>query len=101
MFEFQYENSTKWWCHQWLGLNLLKPRLFLGIIQKASQTKFHQIRIRKLKVIYFQIPLPKWEKSRKCEKIFWFTNGAITGLQIGAGFRDWKSGWKGLQTGTP
>ena len=34
-------------CHQWLGLNSLKPRSFLGIIPKASQTKFSQIWITK------------------------------------------------------
>ena len=55
MFEFQYKNSTRWWYHQWQGLNLLKPRSYLGIIQKASQTKFHQIRITK-----------SWKKSHSC-----------------------------------
>ena len=37
----------------WLGLNLLKPRLFLGIIPKASQTKFDQIQFTKSKVFHF------------------------------------------------
>ena len=29
---------------------------------QASDTKFHQIRITKLKVVQVQIPLTKWEK---------------------------------------
>ena len=40
MSEFQYQNSTKWECHQCLELNLLNPRSFLGIIPKVYQTKF-------------------------------------------------------------
>ena len=70
MPKFQCQNSTKWWCPQWLGLNLLKPWSFLGIIPKVSQTKFHQIRITKSKIIQVQIPLPKWEKTKKLEKNF-------------------------------
>ena len=31
---------------------------------QASQTKFHQIRITKSKVVHVQIPLPKWEKRK-------------------------------------
>ena len=38
-------------------------------------------------------------KNEKVEKIFWLQNGAIRGLQIGAGFRDYKSGQEGLQIG--
>ena len=87
MPKFHYQNSTKWWCPQWLGLNSLKPRSFLGIIQKMSQTKFHQIRITKSKVIYVQIPLPKWngKKQKKLKKFPRFQNGALRGLHIGAG----------------
>ena len=83
MFKFQYQNSTKWLCHQWLELNLLKPTPFLGIIPKASQTKFHQIPITKSKVIHVQIPVPKWKKTKTYEKIFWATkrgNKAIAKL---------------------
>ena len=43
---------------------------FLGIIPKASQTKFHQIRITKSKVIHVQIPVQKWEKNEKVGKHF-------------------------------
>ena len=42
MSEFQYQNSTKWSCHQLLVLNLLKPRSFLGITPKVYQTKFYR-----------------------------------------------------------
>ena len=99
IFEFQYQNSTKWWCHQWLGLNSLKPSPFLGITPKASQTKFNQIQIIKSKVIHVQIPVPKWENTKKWKKSYGLQNGAIRGLQIGAGFRDYKSGQEGLQIG--
>ena len=56
-------------------------RSFLGIIPKASQTKFHQIGITKSKVINVQIPVPKWEKTKKWKKFFWVTkrgNKSIT-----------------------
>ena len=69
MSEFQYQNSSIWWCYQWLRLNLLKPRSFLGIMPKVSQTKFYQIRIAKSKVIHVQIPVSKWEKTKKWKKI--------------------------------
>ena len=99
MSDFQYQDSTKWWCHQWLGLNLSKPRSFLGIIPKASETKFRQIRITKSKVIHVQIPVSKREKAKKCEKKFGLHNGAIRGLHIGAGFRDYRSRQEGVQIG--
>ena len=88
IFEFQYQNNTKWLCHQWLGLNLLKPRSFLGIIPKA----LHRIRITKSKVINVQITVTKWEKTKNLEKIFWVAKrgnkgiknlGTFYGLQIG------------------
>ena len=89
-----------------VAINLLKPRSLLGIIQKASQTKVHQIRITKSKVSHVQIPLPKWEKTKTCEKNYWVTNGAIRGLQIWAkgitnkgSFRDFKSGQKDYKLG--
>ena len=66
----------------------IKPWSFLGIIPKTSSTKFHQIRIARSKVIYVQIPVPKWEKAKKWGKISGLQNGAIGELQIGAGFRD-------------
>ena len=97
--DFQYQDSTKWWCHQWLGLNLSKPTSFLGTIPKASETKFHQIRITKLKVIHVQIPASKWEKTKKWGKKFGLHNGAIRRLYIGAGFRDYRSKQERLQIG--
>ena len=86
MPEFQHQNSTKWWYHQWLESNILKPRLFVGIIPKTSQTKFHQIRITKSKVIHAQIPVSKCKKQKNGKKISGFQNGAIRGLQIRAAF---------------
>ena len=100
MSDFQYQDSTKWWCHQWLGLNLSKPRSFLGIIPKASETKFRQIRITKSKVIHVQIPVSKWEKTKKWENFFGLHNGAIRRLHIGAGFRDYRSREEAEQIGT-
>ena len=61
--------------------------------------KFHQIRITKSKVIHAQIPVPKWEKRKSRKKFSGLQNGAIRGLQIRAGFRDYKSWQEGLQIG--
>ena len=61
-------------------------------MQKASQTKFLQSRIKKLIIIHVQFPLPKREKTKKWEKFSGLQNGAIRGLQIGKGFRDYKLG---------
>ena len=66
-----------------LGLNLLKLRPLFGVILKLFQTKFHQIWISKSKVLHLQIPVPKWEKTKKWEKLFWVTkrdNKGITDL---------------------
>ena len=52
---------------------IIIPSSFLGITSKASQTKFHQIRITKSILIYVQIPLPKREKTKKWETNFRFT----------------------------
>ena len=81
MSEFQYQNITKWWWHQWLGSNLWKPRSFLAIIPKKSQTKFHQIQITKSKVIHVQISVPKWEKTKKLETIFWVIKRGNKGIR--------------------
>ena len=64
-------------------VKFIKIKFILGIIPKASRTKFHQIRIMKPKVILVQVPVPKWEKTKKW-KIFL---GYKTGQQ-----RDYKSG---------
>ena len=61
--------------------------------------KFHQIRITKSKVIHAQIPVPKWEKRKSRKTFSGLQNGAIRGLQIRAGFRDYKSWQEGLQIG--
>ena len=40
---------------------------------------------------HIQTPLPKWEKTEKKGNIFLgLQNGAIRGLQVGAGLRDYK-----------
>ena len=71
--------------------NLLKPRSFLGIIPKASQTKFHQIWISKSKSYSYSNSTTKMGKNGKKGNIFFgLQNGAIKGLQIGAGLRDYK-----------
>ena len=72
---------------------------FLGIIAKASQNKFYQNWISKSKFIHVQIPVPKWEKRKSEEKFCGLQNEAIGGLQIGARFRDYKSGQEGFQIG--
>ena len=90
MSDFRYQDSTKWWCYQWLGLNLSKPRSFLEIIPKTSKTKFRQIRISKSKVIHIQIPVSKLEKTKKWGKKFGLHNEAIRGLHIGIGFRGYQ-----------
>ena len=99
MSKFRYQNSTKWWRRQWLGINLLKTRsfLFLSIIQKTSQTKFYKIWISKSKVTHVQIPVPIWEKTKIREKNFWVTKRASKGIISRAGFEDYKSGQEGLQ----
>ena len=120
MSEFQYQSSTKWWCHHWLRLNLLKLKSFLGIISKAFPTKFHQIWIAKSKVIHVQIQYQNGRKREKGKIFSGLRNVAIRELQIGArgitnrdsfkdfklgqafklGKRDFKSGQEGFQIGT-
>ena len=70
---------------------------FLSIIPKVSQTKFHHIRIVKSKVIHVQIPVPKWEKTKKWEKILWVTKRGNKGI-TNRGKSDFKSG-QGLPIG--
>ena len=56
------------------------------------------MQITKSKVTDVQIPVTKWEKKKKWGKrISGLQNGAIRKLQIGAGFRDYKSEQEGLQ----
>ena len=47
---------------------------------KASQIKFHQVRITKSKVIQVQIPVPKWEKKKKWESLFWVAKWGNKGI---------------------
>ena len=51
------------------------------------------------KVIHVQILVPKWEKTKKWKEFSELQNGAMRGLQIGAGFKDYKSRQEGLQIG--
>ena len=63
-----------------------------------SQTTFHQVWITKSKVIHVQNPVPKLGKTKKWKKkISGLQNGAIRGLQIEAGFKDYKLGQEVLQ----
>ena len=64
--------QCQWWCPQWLGLNSLKPRPFLDIIPKVSQTKFHQIQISKSSYSGLNSTTKIW-KTKKLEKNFWVT----------------------------
>ena len=47
----------------------------------------------------FKLQYQNGKKRKKEKKISRSQNGAIRGLQIGAGFRDYKSGQEGLQVG--
>ena len=66
---------------------------------KSAHHHHHHIRITKSKVIHVQILVPKYEKTKKSEKFSGLQNGTVRALQIGAGFRDYKSGQEGLQIG--
>ena len=83
-------------------VKFIKTTIIFGYHIKGvsnAQTMFHHIRITKSKVIHVQIPVPKWVKTKKWEKFSGLQNGAMRGLQIGTGFRDYKSGQEGLQIG--
>ena len=43
----------------------------------------------KSKVIHIQIPLPKWEKTKKWENVFWVTKRGNKGI-TNRGKRDYK-----------
>ena len=75
-------------------VKFIKTKVILGIIPKASQSKFHQILIAKSKVIHIQISVPKWEKTKKWENIFWVSNrdrDYNSGQEITIRGRDYKS----------
>ena len=53
----------------------------------------------RIQAIHVQILVPKYEKTKKSEKFSGLQNGTIRVLQIGTGFKDYKSGQEGLQIG--
>ena len=71
-------------------VKVIKTKVIFRYHTKVSQTKFHQIRITKSKFTYVQILVPKWEKTKSRKTFSGLQDGAIRGLQIGAGFRDYK-----------
>ena len=80
-------------------VKFIKTNVIFKYHTKVVSKTLYDNRITKPKVIHAQIPVPKWGKI-KWEKFFWKQNGAIRGLQIGIGFRDYKSGQEKLQIGT-
>ena len=54
----------------------------------------------KSKVIHVQIPVPKREKMKKWEKIFWVTKQDNKGITNQGSFRDFKLGKKRLEIRT-
>ena len=54
--------------------------------------KFHKIRITKSKFIHIQIQVPQGKKLNSGKKFPGLQNGSIKGLQIEAGFSDYKLG---------
>ena len=65
-------------------VKLLKPRSFLGIIPKASQSKFHQNSDHEIKSYSGSNPSIKMRKNEKVGKKFGLNNGITRGLQNGA-----------------
>ena len=70
-------------------VKFIKAKVILGILPKASQIKFEQILITKSKFVYVQIPVLKWEKTKKWKKFFWFTKWDNKGI-TNRGKRDYK-----------
>ena len=100
MSELQYQNRTKWWCYQWVGLNLMDETKSIfryhtnGVSNQVSSNSDHEI-----KSYSCSNSTTKMGKNEKVGKKFsGLQNGAIKGLQIVAGFRDSKSGQEGLHT---
>ena len=63
----------------------------LGIKPKPSQIKFHHIQITKSKVKFmFKFQYQNGKKQKSVKKTSRLQNGIIRGLQIKAGFRDYK-----------
>ena len=59
--------------------------------------KFHKIRITKSKFIHIQIQVPHGKKLNSGKKFSGLQNGSIKGLQIEAGFSDYKLGLEWLE----
>ena len=68
------------------------------VSKQVSYSNIHNhIQITKSEVIHVQIPVLKWEKTKK-----WVSgtqNGAIRVLVIGTGFMDYISGQEGVKIG--
>ena len=56
-----------------------------GISNQVSSNSDHEIKI------HIQIPLPKWEKRKKWENVFWVTKRGNKGI-TNRGKRDYKEG---------
>ena len=81
-------------------IKFIKTNVNFRYHTKDVSDQVSYIRVTKSKVTQVQIPVPKWEKTKKSEKrLSGLQNGAIRGLQIEAGFRDYKSRQDGLQIG--
>ena len=61
-------------------VKFIKTKASFRYLPKRSETKFHHMRITKSKVIFVQIPIPKWEKTKKLGKIFWITKQTNEGI---------------------
>ena len=64
-----------------------------------SQSKFHQIRITKSMFSMFKFQYKNEKKQKKGKNVSGLQNGTIRGLQIGAVFRNYKSGTEEMQVG--
>ena len=80
-------------------VKFIKNKVIFNYHTKGVSNQVHQIWITKSKVIHVQIPVPKLEKRKSGKKLSALQNRAIRELQIGAGFRDYKSRQEGLQIG--
>ena len=91
MFEFQYQYCTKWWRHQWLRLNLLRPKAFLAFMPKAFKPSLTNFGWRSQKLFMFKFQYLNGNK-RESGKIFSeLQNWTTRGSKIGESYRDYKS----------
>ena len=61
-------------------VKFIKTKVIFTHHAKGVSNLIHQIRIMEAKVIHVQIPVPKWEKTKKWKKIFGLQNLAIREL---------------------